>query len=177
MLIYLTMLDDPAERTLFETVYRKYRNLMFYIANSILKDDHLAEDAVHNAFLKLLNHMDAISDPDSTRAKNFLALVCERTAIDLYKSTKRGKEISIDEIEENRSVFGTEMELGNPVYDAVMNLPFLYREVMMYKFIQGYENDEISRMLGIPEGTVRQRISRGKQRLKKMLEEENGNDG
>lgn len=172
MFIYLAMIEDPAERSLFEKVYLKYRNLMFYIANGILKNDQLAEDAVHNAFLKILKHMDAISDPDSTRTKNFLALVCERTAIDMYKSLKRNKEISIDEIEESRSVFGTEMSLGNPVYDAIMNLPFLYREVMMYKFIQGYENDEISRILGITEGTVRQRISRGRQKLKKILEEE-----
>ena len=36
----------------------KYRRLMFYIANQILKDEYMGEDAVHSTFLKLIDNLD-----------------------------------------------------------------------------------------------------------------------
>lgn len=50
MLIYLAILELEEDKIKFEKVYEKYRQIMFYVANKILKDDHLSEDAVHNAF-------------------------------------------------------------------------------------------------------------------------------
>ncbi|OJT86126.1 RNA polymerase subunit sigma-24, partial [Clostridioides difficile] len=52
MLIYLAIIDSKEERIKFEEIYIKYKKLMFYVANQILKDDVLAEDAVHSSFLK-----------------------------------------------------------------------------------------------------------------------------
>ncbi len=36
-----------------EGLYNKYKNLMFYVANNILKDEFLAEDVVHKSFIKI----------------------------------------------------------------------------------------------------------------------------
>jgi len=35
---------------------------MFYVANSILKDEHLAEDAVHQAFIRIIESLDKINE-------------------------------------------------------------------------------------------------------------------
>ena len=43
MLVYLAALDSERERTKFEQVYLTYRQVMFYTANSILRDPQLAE--------------------------------------------------------------------------------------------------------------------------------------
>ena len=42
MLIYLQLIDDPADRVKFEDLYRTYRSLMLYVANQIL---HNQQDA------------------------------------------------------------------------------------------------------------------------------------
>lgn len=44
---------------------------MFYVANDILKDNYLAEDAVHKAFLKLINHLDKIWETESQKNEVF----------------------------------------------------------------------------------------------------------
>lgn len=62
MLVYLAALDSERERTKFEQVYLTYRQVMFYTANSILHDPQLAEDAVHQAFLRILDHMQNIGE-------------------------------------------------------------------------------------------------------------------
>ena len=36
-----------------EGLYNKYKNLMFYVANNIQKDEFLAEDVVHKSFIKI----------------------------------------------------------------------------------------------------------------------------
>jgi hypothetical protein len=51
--IYLSMLDGDDEKSKFESLYLTYRKLMFHVANGILNDEGLAEDAVsllHNGF-------------------------------------------------------------------------------------------------------------------------------
>ena len=55
MLIYLSLLDSEEEISKFELIYSTYKKQMYYTANNILKDSHLAEDAVHNAFLNVMD--------------------------------------------------------------------------------------------------------------------------
>ena len=46
MLIYLSLIEEDAEREKFEMLYDAYRNLMFYLANEILGDTQDSEDVV-----------------------------------------------------------------------------------------------------------------------------------
>ena len=56
LVLYLSLLDGEDEGK-FERLYYKYRRLMFTCAKEILKDDVLAEDTVHEAFLRLTKYM------------------------------------------------------------------------------------------------------------------------
>ena len=49
------MIDNSEGKKNFEELYNKYKNLMLNRAYDIIKDSGLAEDAVHNAFLNILN--------------------------------------------------------------------------------------------------------------------------
>ena len=53
MLIYMMMIDSESDQSKFEQIYMKYKGLMFYVANDILHNEHDAEDAVHQAFIKI----------------------------------------------------------------------------------------------------------------------------
>ena len=65
-MIFLMMIDTPEEKRKFVVLYEKYRHLMMKVAMDILKDPYVAEDAVHNAFLKTAKHMDCIGEADGT---------------------------------------------------------------------------------------------------------------
>lgn len=51
------MMDTQEEKSKFEELYYQYRKLMHWRAKQILTDDMLAEDAVHEAFIKIIRHM------------------------------------------------------------------------------------------------------------------------
>lgn len=57
MLLYLQMLETPEEKSLFEQIYLEYRGLMYHVAYEILHNDQDAEDAVHQAFVKIVENI------------------------------------------------------------------------------------------------------------------------
>ena len=69
MLIYLQSIADPQDRNKFEQLYIQYKQLMFCVANSILRNEYDAEDAVHQAFLAIVKNLDKISDLECTKTK------------------------------------------------------------------------------------------------------------
>ncbi len=87
LVLYLSLLDGEDEGK-FERLYYKYRRLMFTCAKEILKDDVLAEDAVHEAFLRLTKHMKGIDEVKCNKTLRFVVIVVESAAKDIYRKKK-----------------------------------------------------------------------------------------
>lgn len=58
------------------------------------------------------------------------------------------------------------------LYEALYQLEEDFRIVLILHYLEGYQVQEISEQLGIAEGTVKSRLYRGREKLKKLLEEE-----
>ncbi|MBR6312114.1 MAG: RNA polymerase subunit sigma-24, partial [Oscillospiraceae bacterium] len=58
--LYLSMLESEEDRGRFARLYLRYRGMMFRVARELLKSDMDAEDAVHQAFLSILNHFSKV---------------------------------------------------------------------------------------------------------------------
>ena len=56
------------------------------------------------------------------------------------------------------------------LWDVVMELKSVHREVIVLYFYERFTVKEISAVLRVPEGTVKSRLSRGKKQLRKALE-------
>ena len=54
MFTYLTLIESDTDKSKFEIIYRAYRDLMFHVAYKILNNQQDSEDAVHQAFLKII---------------------------------------------------------------------------------------------------------------------------
>ena len=93
MLIYLSLLDSEEEISKFELIYSTYKKQMYYTANNILKDSHLAEDAVHNAFLRIINNLEKIEDINSHKTKGLIVIIVKNVSIDIYIEKIKKKEI------------------------------------------------------------------------------------
>lgn len=174
MFIYLAMIDDEEEQSKFEQLYKTYRQTMFYTANYILKDAYLAEDAVHQAFLRIIKHMDKIGEVKSSKTRGFVVIIAENIAIDMYRKRKRENSISFYDMEDylgEEAAATMEFSDENPVAAAIAMLPFNYSSVLTLKFSHGYSDAEIASILSIKVDNVRQRIVRAKAKLKKILEE------
>lgn len=88
MFFYLALIEDESDKDKFERLYLNYRQTMFYAANRILHDTHLAEDAVHQAFLRVIDHLDKINENDGHKTRAFLVVIVEHLSIDLYRKRK-----------------------------------------------------------------------------------------
>lgn len=75
LLYYLSLVDTEEEKSKLENLYYEYKALMKYIAFNILGDNGLAEDAVHEAFIKLTRHLDGIGEIKSLKTKAFIVII------------------------------------------------------------------------------------------------------
>lgn len=63
MLMYLMMIDSPEKESKFKKIYTTYGGLMYHVAYKILNNEEDAEDAVHDAFIKIAENISKIGDP------------------------------------------------------------------------------------------------------------------
>lgn len=169
MFVYLAMIDSPEDQSKFERVYHKYRYLMLHIAKQILRNHHDAEDAVHQAFISIIENIEKISDVDSPKTRSFVVIITERKAIDLLRSNSRRSTLEL-----NEDIAGIEMpfDLDNPIAAAIAKLPAHYREVLLLRFDNGFTTKEIASMMNITDSGVRKLIARAKRALQEILEKE-----
>lgn len=171
---YLTLLDTAEEKSKFEQLYIKYRSVMYNYAYSILKDNYLAEDAVHNAFISLTHNLEKVNDVNCNETRNFLIIIVRNASLKIYNHYK--KNISSDDIDiedPDNTIKITEREYDlKRIYDAILNLNKNYSDVLMLKFFYECSNIEIAQLLNITEENVAVRIFRGRNKLKEMLMEE-----
>lgn len=174
LFFYLSALDTQEERTKFEDIYKKYGRLMKYVAYNILRDDSLAEDAVHNAFLKLIKYLDRIDDIDCHKTKSFVVIVTESVSKDMYVKRKREATVNIEDNEEEIIIDPPDFESMDThiIADAIGKLPDIYRDVLILKYVHQYKESEIGEILGINSAAVRKRIQRAKEKLAFILEKE-----
>ena len=98
LLFYLQLLETEGEKQKFERLYERYRRLMHWIAVRILQDEHLAEDAVHEAFLRILQNFDGIDEILSPKTRNFVVIVVRNTSLNLRKKQKREDENLVKDV-------------------------------------------------------------------------------
>lgn len=174
-MIYLMMLESGEDKDRFVVLYNKYRKLMQTVCYRILRDDHLAEDATHDAFFKLTKYMDKIKDIESHETKRYLITIAKTAAIDIYRKnlSRRLHEVSFDEMDYfDGEVVYMNQEEGSSLVEILKHLPAIYRDVLLLKYSNCYSNKEISNILNISEDSVRQRISRGKKIIENNLGKE-----
>lgn len=170
------MLDTEEEKSKFEKIYFKYRQLMFQVANGILKDEYLAEDAVHKAFIKIMKHLDKIKEIECPKTKAFSVIIVKHTAIDLYRKRKRENTVQIEEevlVEYRATTVDQEVidKVENPLTAAILALPYHYSEIILLKYNHNYTDKQIAGLLGLSEDNVKKRLQRAKKKLKEIMKE------
>ena len=153
-------------------LYQAFYGFALAICLRYSNDRDEAVEIMNNGFLKVLTHFDKYN-PDKP-FKPWLSRIMTNTAIDHYRSRIKFSHMSdISEAEE----IGTEATITQKLnYDdllkLVQRLPPGYRTVFNLYAIDGYNHEEIGKMLGISEGTSKSNLFKARQKLKKYLQEE-----
>ncbi|WP_313339558.1 RNA polymerase sigma factor [Sedimentibacter sp.] len=179
MIFYLSLIENQEDKDKFEYIYTNYRYTMLYEASQVLKDEHMAEDAVHESFIKIIQIISKISLKNCNKLRRFLVLIVRHKSIDMIRKNDKVKNIPIDDISD------TNVELRDDVFDKVMSvqgvkclmeiiteLDEIYRIPLELSILYGYSHREISEILDLSENLVRIRIFRARQQVKKKYEQE-----
>jgi len=155
--------------------YERYQERMLGVCVRYARTVAEAEDIFQEAFLKVFNHINDITKPES--ADSWVKSVVVRTAINYYHRTTLPQEhltsyesshdsLASDEHLHILAGYNLEVLLG-----LLARLPDTYRLVVNLYLIEGYSHAEIALLLTIPEATVRSRFSRGRQLLLTDIEQ------
>lgn len=176
MLTYLSILDSQSERSLFEQLYHTYECKMYNIAFSILHNRYDAEDAVHNAFMGLINHLDIVKDVHSNKTKSFIVIITRNASIDIYRKNIKRTEESYDEQDNTLMADGPnpdEVEISKEDFQILLrkiqSLNSKFADVVILKYVHELSNDEIGAILHISQENVRLRLFRAKKKLLEIL--------
>ena len=89
MIIYLSLLDSREDQSKFTQLYNTYRHTMMHTAYTILQDHGLAEDAVHDAFVRAARNFTKIGDVNSPRTRAFMVIIVRNVALTMAKRRNR----------------------------------------------------------------------------------------
>lgn len=160
-------------------LYEVYEQPMYGIAYAILHDQFQAEDAVHEAFIRMVRYLPKYKDVHSQKTKTLIVRCIKSAAIDIYRKNKReGNYISTEEntwIEDKHNVIESYMESVSfrQILDKIHDkLPGIYMDVLRMRFYYGMPVAVISKELGISEDNVYQRLSRARKLVKELIGED-----
>lgn len=178
MLIFLEMLNSEEERLSFQEVYEKNYMKMFYAAYNMVKNGHMAEDAVHEAFLKLAEKYPEYKSYSDERMTSLCIVITKQRAVDMlrkdmkidlkdfndYEEELISEEVVIDSIVLN--------ERKATLRNGIDKLTETSRNILELKYYHDLSNSEISEILGISKKHVEVRLNRARAALKKIIEKE-----
>ena len=154
--------------TLQQALVQDYGRLCT-LANKILQDSHLAQDAVQESWLRLNR-----ARPDTTDAeklRHLLLVTVRHAALNMRRS--RRAEPAED------AVFAALPDAGplpqeklERLLAAMQALEETDRAILQLQYGQGMTGAQIAAALGLHAATVRQRSRRARQKLKQLLEQE-----
>jgi len=171
--------DENFQNNMLEQLYDAYEYKMYGIAYSILNNEGQAEDAVQDAFLKLIPHLGDINSVASVETKRLITYTIKNISIDIYRRNRKESELftkGVDElvIGENQqgNAYIKSVEDREIVVQLLSSLPSKYREIIRYRCYYGLSYREISLLLDISEKAAAKRYERGRKLLKELMEKE-----
>jgi RNA polymerase sigma-70 factor, ECF subfamily len=166
------------DQAAWEDIVRLHRRKVFNIAYKFVGKHDLAEDLTQDIFLKLYKSLDTFD-----RRANFqtwLISVSRNLCIDHYRSVRKERETinrdvdpsTLMPVSRDRSA-DSQLELRDRVQllrAAMETLPQTLRTAVLLRDIQELTYQEIADRLGVPEGTVKSRINRGRTELARQIQ-------
>jgi len=143
---------------------------VYYTANYILQDRHLAEEVTQETFL--VAHRDLERLRDVRKVKAWLVQIATYKAYNLLQ--ERNKAQSCDNLHELITEATPESDFIDrerrlEIEQAVLSLPPDYQIVVILKCYMEYKTIEIAEALGIPKGTVKTRLRKARSLLADKL--------
>ncbi|MEO6950002.1 MAG: sigma-70 family RNA polymerase sigma factor [Ginsengibacter sp.] len=171
----LISLLKSKDRNAFAYLYDNYSQALFGVIHKMVNNQELAEDILQEAFIKIWNRFD---DYDSTKGRLFTWMlnISRNFTIDTFRSKdykKQSKILNKENSVDNINIKNASDSVDN--FDALgirKHLSLLKSDqkiIIDLAYFEGFTQDEISKELSIPLGTVKTRMRSAILELRKIL--------
>lgn len=142
-------------------------------ARSLTRDTDLADDIVQSALEVALRKRSSWKRTGSVRSWMFSVL--HRTFLDHQRATRRRRHwTGLFQSERQDEVEASPQEAWverTSILEALGRLPEEQRAVILLVAVEGFGYDDVARILNVPVGTVRSRLSRGRETLTQLWDD------
>jgi len=153
----------------FDKLTLSLSDSLYRTANSILRNEDEAIDAVQDVLLKLWEIRADLASVDNQKAFVFKAL--RNKCLDIIKLRKQTIEVDENKLDEDLNPY-EQLAIRDTVelvYRLIENLPELQRTVIRMRDVEELEIDEIAFVMGISNNAVSTNLSRARQKIRTQL--------
>ena len=161
----------------FEQLYRRHFRRVYALCLRMLGDPTLAEDLTQETFVNLFNKIGSFRGESAFTT--WLHRMTVNQVLMFFRKASTRQELTTDEGETPvQIVRGTEDPNAMPVVDrialqrAIRQLPPGYRTVFVLHDVEGYDHDEIARILEVSEGTSKSQLHKARLKLRTLLRQQ-----
>jgi len=166
---------------IFSRLIDNYKNMVYNLAYRMSNNPHEAEDISQDAFLRAYQSL-ARFNP-SYKFSTWIYQITLNIIRDRFKK-KELKYVSLDapveiddsefypqpeDLTNNPEQIITQKESLQAIRQAILSLPLKYREVVVLRHLQDLSYIEITNILKLPAGTIKIRLYRAREQLRKIL--------
>ena len=172
----LIVLIKERNQKAFAYLFDNYSKALFGVINNIVNNQEEAEDVLQNSFVKIWNNFDSY-DTSKGRLYTWMLNICRNMAIDFTRSKhekiKNKIQEPTDAVYHKHKMFvedNSHESIG--LKEIVNSLKEDQREIIELAYYQGYTQDEISKKLNLPLGTVKTKVRQALLRLRELTKDE-----
>ena len=178
----LIVMVQNKDRRAFDELMNRYECKILNFINGFMNNRVVSEDLTQDTLLKIWINADKYQP--IAKFSTWAYTIARNCALTEYRKLKRRNthsfsqlskedyEFNLDNVqgEENKDL-SSDKETYRFIKSAIAELPDEFREIIILKDFQEHSYDEISSIIGLPLGTVKSRINRGRQKIREIIEQ------
>lgn len=175
--VVLAQKSAAGDTAAFAELYRRHFRRVYALCLRMTGDPTRAEDLTQDVFIQLFNKIGSFRG-DSAFTTWLHRLTVNQVLMHFRKRSTKSELTSADDETPDQIVRGTENPNAMPIVDrialekAVQQLPPGYRTVFILHDVEGYEHEEIAKMLGVAEGTSKSQLHKARLKLRNLIRQQ-----
>lgn len=154
--------ENEISEQYFVKIVEEEKDLMFRLAYNIMQNTADSEDVVAESICKAWEKRYSLKNP--AKLRNWMLRITINLAKNMVSLRNRTKLV-----EDCQEYSNNETEDHKNIWESVRELKEKERTVIILYYYRGFSVKEIAQILRIPEGTVKSRLSKARNNLKKLM--------
>ncbi len=172
--LFIMAIENDTDRQFVAGLYRRHRAFLLRCAQKILGDENRAEEALHEAMLRMIRSLERVRQVPEEELLPYLVTIVQTASIDLYRKTSRERQTApgwetdraeyFSEAENTESIL-IRREQAELLRECLKTLPQREIDLLNYAYTLELPSKEIARLTGLTPGNVRQILTRARRKV------------